>query len=267
LPALRGRLDRVLGQIWQGLLAPLEDSLRHAHQLVIVPHGPLHGLPLHAAFDGQQYVADRWVVSYAPSARVYTVCAERRDTLPDRPLFVGPHDERLPWVVREVADLARLFPHAEKLAGRRATVSALRRRAGSFDLLHLAAHGVFRADNPSFSTIKLADGWLSVADLAEVSRGASLVTLSACETGINALEAGDELVGLTRAVLGAGAASVLASLWTVHDEATSQLMAEFYRHLQGGQDKAASLQAAMATVRRELDHPFFWAPFTLAGAA
>src|SRR5581483_4924439 len=130
--------------------------------------------------------------------------------------------------MREVADLARLFPDSVKLAGRRATRAALQRRAGQFDLLHLAAHGVFRADNPAFSTIKLADGWLSVADLAEVSRGASLVTLSACETGRNALEAGDELVGLTRAVLGGGAASVLASLWTVHDQATSRLMGEFY---------------------------------------
>jgi hypothetical protein len=266
LGPLRRGVDRVLGELWQQLLAPLRADLNGAKQIVIVPHGPLHGLPLHAAFDGRRYLAERWPVSYAPSARVFTACAGRRSDSPRRPIFVALRDERLPWMTREVGELARLFPHGERLAGRRATVAGLRRRAGQFDLLHLAAHGTFRADNPSFSALRLADGWLSVADLAELSRGATLVTLSACETGLNSLAPGEELVGLTRAVLGAGAASLLASLWTVHDETTSRFMAEFYRGLQSGQGKTRSLQAAMWAVRRDLDHPYFWAPFALAGA-
>ena len=72
-------------------------------------------------------------------------------------------------------------------------------------MLHLATHGVFRADNPSFSSIKLADAWLTVRDLAEIARGAQLVTLSACETGVNGITAGDEVIGLTRGLLGPAA--------------------------------------------------------------
>jgi tetratricopeptide (TPR) repeat protein len=267
LATLRRGLDRVLEELWQQFLAPVQRELRGARQLIVVPHGPLHGLPLHAALGRQGYAAEQWTVSYAPSARVFSLCAERRTGPPRHPLFVGPRDERLPWVVREVTELARLFPHGQELAGRRATIAGLRRRAGQFDLLHLAAHGLFRADNPNFSALRLSDGWLSVADLAELSRGASLVTLSACESGLNSLAAGEELVGLTRAVLGAGAASLLASLWTVHDEATSRFMTDFYRRIESGQGKAASLQGAMWAVRRDLDHPYFWAPFALAGAA
>lgn len=266
LAATRQGFDRVLGELWRLALAPLAADLQRARQLIVVPHGPLHGLPLHAAFDGSHYLAEQLPVAYAPSARVFALCSERPRATPRRPLFVGPRDEQLPWVAREVAMLARLFPEGEKLAGRRATLAALRRRAGRFDLLHLAAHGVFRTDNPNFSALKLADGWLSVADLAELSRGASLVTLSACETGLSGVAAGEELLGLTRAVLGAGAASLVASLWSVHDRATSRFMTAFYEGLRGGESKAASLQRAMAAVRRELDHPFFWAPFSLAGA-
>jgi tetratricopeptide (TPR) repeat protein len=266
LTTLRRGLDRVLADVWRELLEPLRVDLRNASEVVLVPHGPLHGLPLHAALDGDTYLCDRTAVSYAPSARVFDQCTSRQTAPPVRPLFVAPRDESLPWVAREVQLLAGIFPDSQKLAGRQASLRGIRRRAGHFDLLHLAAHGTFRADNPSFSALRLTDGWLSVADLAELSRDTSLVTLSACETGRSGLAAGDDLVGLTRAVLGAGAASLLASLWSVHDESTSHFMAEFYRRLQAGEGKTVSLQGAMRVARRTYDHPYFWAPFTLAGA-
>ena len=266
LATLRRGLDRVLVDVWRKLLEPLRVDLRNATEVVLVPHGTLHGLPLHAALDGDTYLCDRAAVSYAPSARVFDQCASRQSAQPVRPLFVAPRDESLPWVAREVQLLANIFPDSQKLAGRQASLRGIRRRAGHFDLLHLAAHGAFRADNPSFSALRLTDGWLSMADLAELSRDTNLVTLSACETGRSGLAAGDDLVGLTRAVLGAGAASLLASLWSVHDESTSQFMAEFYRRLHAGDGKAASLQGAMRAARRTYDHPYFWAPFTLAGA-
>ncbi len=102
--------------------------------------------------------------------------------------------------------------------------------------------------------------------MAELSRDAALVTLSACETGVSAVAAGEELVGLTRAVLGGGASAVLASLWTVHDQATSALMREFYQGWLAGLTRSASLRRAMLLARQEHDHPHFWAPFVLSGA-
>jgi CHAT domain-containing protein len=99
---------------------------------------------------------------------------------------------------------------------------------------------------------------------------ASLVTLSACQTGISVVGGGDELVGFSRAFLYAGAASLLMSLWRVEDQATARLMDRFYRDLLDGQRKSAALrQAQVALLRGEegvrFRHPYFWAPFFLIG--
>ena len=130
--------------------------------------------------------------------------------------------------------VSAIWPSPQIALGAKATSKALRRHVGSFDVLHLATHGVFRADNPSFSSIKLADAWLTVKDLAELARGAQLVTLSACETGVSGITPGDEVIGLTRGLLSAGCSSAVASLWTVSDESTARLMERFYISLKTG---------------------------------
>jgi CHAT domain-containing protein len=161
--------------------------------------------------------------------------------------------------------ISAIWQSASVAVGPRATSRVLRRHIGSFDLLHLATHGVFRADNPSFSSIKLADAWLTVRDLAELARGAQLVTLSACETGVNGITAGDEVIGLTRGLLSAGCSAVVASLWTVSDESTAQLMERFYARLREGAAPAVALRTAMLAIREQYDHPYFWAPFLVTG--
>ena len=133
----RRNLDRVLRDLWQLLLAPIGNVLRDARHLVVVPHGPLHGLPLHAAFDGASYLADRCTLSYAPSGRTFIACAERKSGPVRRPLFVGPQEDLLPAAAGEARTLANMFPDGDSLIGRRATVAGLRRRAGRFDALHL----------------------------------------------------------------------------------------------------------------------------------
>jgi CHAT domain-containing protein len=132
-------------------------------------------------------------------------------------------------------------------------------------VLHLACHGVFRPDSPFFSSLRLADGWLTVRDAYSLKLRAGLVTLSACETGVNAVAPGDELIGLARGFLYAGTPSLLVSLWTVDDEATTQLMQHFYTALLAGKRPAAALREAQLTLRREMPHPFFWASFVPIG--
>jgi hypothetical protein len=100
---------------------------------------------------------------------------------------------------------------------------------------------------------------------------ADLVVLSACQTQLGELSAGDEVVGLNRAFL-YGAPTVIASLWSVDDEATGALMGQFYTHLLAGMGKAEALQAAQNTVRTdphhpEWAHPYYWAAFVLSGDA
>lgn len=264
--SLRRSMDRCLQQLYDAIVAPLSSVLPETGSLVIVPHGSLHGIPFHALYDGTGYLAERYTITYAPSAGVFEACRRSSRPFGRRLLAVGIDDPGLPWVVREIESVATTWEGARVLSGRRATSRALWRQAGSFDVLHLATHGVFRADNPAFSSVKLADAWLTVADLAEVARGAQLVTLSACETGVSGLSAGDEVVGLTRGLLAAGCTAVIASLWTVSDQSTAHLMERLYRGLGDGQRPAAALGAAMNEVRAEYDHPYFWAPFVVSGS-
>jgi len=132
-------------------------------------------------------------------------------------------------------------------------------------VLHLACHGQFRPDNPLFSSLQLADGWLTVRDTYNLELNCGLVTLSACETGVNAVAPGDELIGLAHGFFSSGAPSLLVSLWTVDDESTAALMTSFYTRLRAGDRPAAALRHAQCELLHDHPHPFFWSPFVLLG--
>ena len=131
--------------------------------------------------------------------------------------------------------------------------------------IHIAAHGIFRSDNPMFSSLKLGNTWLNLFDILNLQLGAELTTLSACETGMSAVWEGDELLGLARGFLYAGTPSLVVSLWTVNDRSTAQLMRRFYQGLQRGLSKSRALRDAMVEVKASFPHPYYWAPFVLMG--
>ncbi len=174
-------------------------------------------------------------------------------------------DERIPLADSEVTRLARTLPMSVKYAGRRATFSAFEANASKFDLIHLACHGQFRPDNPMFSSLHLADGWITVRDVCATRLNAELVTLSACETGVNQILPGEEILGLARGFLSAGAKSLVLSLWTVNDVATAGLMEDFYNNLQRGKSIPASLRVAQIDLIKRGEHPYFWSPFFVIG--
>ncbi len=192
-------------------------------------------------------------------------CLARPPSSFDHALLVGVADDETPHVREEVAALAPLFTAATVLLDEEATLSSLHALAPAADVLHLACHGEFRPDNPLFSSLRLGDGWLTVRDAYALDFGGGLVTLSACETGVSAIAPGDELIGLVRGFLSTGAPTLLLSLWTVDDEATAELMHDFYAHLHAGQRPAAALRAAQLRQLEKQPHPFFWSPFVLVG--
>ena len=161
--------------------------------------------------------------------------------------------------------MARHFPHAEVLTRWSATVQALREKAPGCGVVHLACHGMFRADNPMFSSLKLHDGWLTAADVLQLDLRGALVVLSACESARNEVLAGDELIGLARGFIGAGAATLVASLWLVQDETTAWLMEKYYDLLGDGVGRAAALRSAQLALKERYPHPYYWAPFVLIG--
>ena len=116
-----------------------------------------------------------------------------------------------------------------------------------------------------FSAIRLGDAYLNLYDLYQFRLDAELVTLSGCATGMNVVSPGDELLGLIRGLLFAGAHSLLLTLWDVHDQSTAAFMTKFYRRLAKGEAKARAIQGAMIELREEFPHPYHWAPFLLIG--
>jgi len=255
--------QRVLASLYGELVAPLEPYLGEASKIAIVPHGLLHRVPFHALFDGESYLIDRFEISYAPSAMVFSLCQKRAPKESNRALVLGVSDPLIPNVADEARAVASHLSSAETLA--RATTGAVREKAPGCDVLHLACHGMFRADNPMFSSLKLHDGWLTAADVLQLDLDGALVTLSACESARNNVLAGDELVGLTRGFLGAGAATLVASLWLVQDETTSWMMERWYARLRRGQDRASALRNAQLDLKERRTHPYYWAPFVLIG--
>ncbi len=146
-----------------------------------------------------------------------------------------------------------------------ATLEHLRSAAADCGLLHLAAHGLFRPEAPLLSSIHLADQWMAVQDVYDLDLKASLVTLSACETGLGHDEGGDEMVGLVRGFLHAGARSLLVSLWMVDDKSMTDLMIRFYTHWLAGKTKSQALRQAQLDIMGQYEHPYYWSPLVLVG--
>jgi tetratricopeptide (TPR) repeat protein len=265
LSSLYGELIESLEPLLKEIVDPTSDRNAASRKLVIVPHGLLHRVPFHALFDGGSYLLERFEVSYAPSAKVYSLCQKRSSRGFDKALVVGVADPSIPAVAEETQAVVRHLPAAELLRDQQATVEALRLKAPGCGLLHLACHGMFRVDNPMFSSLKVGDGWLAASDVIRLDLAGALVTLSACESGRNEVYAGDELMGLTRAFLGAGATTLVASLWLVQDETTAELMENWYAHLSEGVGRATALRSAQLALKDKYPHPYYWAPFVLIG--
>lgn len=261
---LRAVAEDVLQRLYLHLLAPL-PSLAEDSNLVVVPHGPLGNVPFAALHDGGGHLVDRLTVTMAPSRLVASQARDRARSRWDRRLVVGVVSPETPEVAAEVEDVAATVDAPTVLLDAEATVTSLREHLARHDVVHLAGHGVHRPDSPEFSAIRLGDRWLTATEVPELDLDGQLVVLSACSTGRQAAAgSGDELVGLPRAFLAAGASSVVVNLWQVDDAAARTLMANFHRHL-GARDPSAALRAAQLDTRAHHPHPFHWAPSVVFG--
>ncbi len=256
--------QRVLRGLHDALFAPLRHELHHEN-VVIVPHGMLHRLPFHAFFDGSRYVVDDFVLSYAPSVSAFALCEQRVRRPADRVAIFGVGDAQLSGVSAEIDALARRLPHARVFRNHRADTSRFHAVAPESDWIHVACHGIFRPDNPAYSALKLHDSWLTARDIAGLRLPDALVTLSACESGVSHVNRGDEILGLTRAFLSAGASSLIVSLWLVEDAVAAEMMPYLYNALVTYPDRAVALQQAQLAIRDAYPHPFYWSPFCLIG--
>jgi CHAT domain-containing protein len=263
---LQSRAQARLQALHQHVWAPVQPLLGGRRRVVLLPHRELHDLPFAALHDGQAWLVQTHELLRAPSAAVWLALQSRTTLRRDRALVLAAGGPGLPQVAAEAQAVAAALGGAVQLRlDEAATLAAMAAEAGHADLLHLACHGQFRADNPAFSHLELADGRLTLHEVAGLRLRASLVVLSACETGASRLAPGDELLGLVRAFLIAGAARVLATQWVVDDAATAALVGRFYRALAAGAAPAGALQQAQAEAAGAGQHPALWAAFALHG--
>ncbi len=261
---LLATIQHHLRELYRHLIEPIQSSIQ-GRSVIIVPHQLLHYIPFQALYDGTNYLIDSCDVSRAASASVLKFCKEKKIQKTEQDLVLAVPDEMTPHIAEEVEALRELLPKGLFFVGNEARVDKLRRYGPTAGKLHIAAHGIFRPDNPMFSSIKLGDSWFNLFDIFNLQLGAELTVLSACETGMSAVWEGDELLGLARGFLYAGTPALVVSLWTVNDRSTAQFMGRFYAGLQDGLSNSRALRQAVIEVKASFAHPYYWAPFILMG--
>jgi CHAT domain-containing protein/tetratricopeptide (TPR) repeat protein len=262
-----------LKKLYGWLIAPLKPYIKTS-SVCIIPHAILNYLPFAALTDGRSYFGDSHTLFYLPGASVLPFIHNKSKPVGNHLLAVAQNKADamsvLHYVDEEATSVADLYDTKAMTTGS-ASKSEFLKRAGDYTILHIAAHAGLNATNPLFSRILLGQskddiGALEVREVYDLDLAkTSLVVLSACETLLGSHSRGDDMVGLNRAFIYAGAPTVIASLWTVDDESTGYLMKSFYTHLKQGRGKAEALQAAQSDTRKKYPHPHDWASFVLTG--
>jgi tetratricopeptide (TPR) repeat protein len=209
--------------------------------LVVVPTGRLHAVPW-----GLMPSLRERATSVAPSASAWL--RARRAARPTKSRVVLVGGPRLATGDAEVRRLAAQYPDAVVLADGGAVAERVMAAMDGAWLVHVAAHGTFRADSPLFSAIELDDGPLTVYDLERLRRAPYRVLLSSCSSAIGAAVGADELLGLVSALISLGSAGVVASVVPVNDPATVPLMLALHDHLRAGSGLAEALALARYAV-------------------
>ncbi|WP_354634803.1 CHAT domain-containing protein [Planktothricoides raciborskii] len=269
---------RISQQIYNWLIQPAAADLatNDIKTLVFVLDGFLRNLPMAALYDGQQYLIEKYTIAVAPGLQLLSPRSLRQTKL--QVLSGGLSKPRqnfaaLPGVELEIEQIAANVD-GEIILNQNFTKVNLKSRINRshFPIVHLATHGQF-SSNPEQTFLLTWDGKINVQELDELLRPTSdrqdsqieLLVLSACQTALGDNRAA---LGLAGVAVRSGARSTLATLWSVSDESTVELMSEFYRAIATSKvSKAEALRQAQIAVLKnsQFQHPFFWAPFVLIG--
>ncbi|RDD80221.1 CHAT domain-containing protein [Dyella tabacisoli] len=262
-------------QLGELLIKPL--NLPAGVRLTIVPHGPLHYLPFQALRVDGHYLIETHPIAFTPSISIALQLIQHGTVAHGTLAAFGNPDVApqyaLPGSEAEVKALAAVYPGSELYLHGDATKRRFEQIAGSTSLIHVAAHAQADTLDPLYSRILLASEngqvhFLEAREVLELDLSkVSLVTLSACESGLGRVADGDEVLGFTRSFLSAGSSGLIVSLWPVSDDATTLLMSTLYGELARGTDVQLAMQRAQIAVLKApgMDHPFFWAPFDVIG--
>jgi CHAT domain-containing protein len=264
------------GKLYDILIRPVEDQIQalSPKQLSIIATGKLRYIPFETLWDtkNRQFLIEKYPVNYLTRISTRSI---PNSTLQGGVLALGNPVPRapqnLPGTEEEVRNIAQLFPASSAYIGNSATLDQFKTQAPRFPFLHLATHGCFQQGGcqklgMGENTLLFADSQFNIREAALLGlQNTRLLTLSACQTAMQANSNGEEISGVAYVFERAGAQAVMASLWSVDDAATKDLMVEFYQNINKGMSKGEALrQAKLSQVQR---HPFYWSPFILIGDA
>lgn len=282
-------LDGITEWLWQNIMEPIVGAIQKENSVppaTLIPSGLLGLLPLHAAWrpdssapSGRRYALDDVNWSYAPNARALAAARERAAVLSADKLLlvVDPQPVKaadLPNALEEADKIIQLWPEAARtsLPQRAATYEEVTRKLPLHDVLHYAGHAFAGWDMPQEGGLLLADDRvLTVRELHTMHLTMRLAVLSACETGVPGARIPDEVIGLPTGLVEAGVIGVVASLWSVPDATTAQLMGDFYAlwrspELELLARPGEALRCAQLALRDGGHaHPYFWAAFAYSG--
>ena len=265
--------------------------------LVVLPTGRLGIIPFEALltsgpkstdYSTLPYLLNRFTVRYEFSAGLIQQKAKGQTTQVAPSIFLcapvvfSPKDHLsdLPGTEREVNDIALLFAsknfRSERFIKKQADEKVIKSDAlNQYSLIHFATHGIVDEKNPELSRVFLQsdseaeDGNLFAGEIYNLKLKANLVTLSACQTGLGKISKGEGVIGLSRALVYAGAKNIIVSFWSVADESTAELMKDFYGQLLEHQttDFGGDLRKAKLSLiqKKQYSAPYYWAPFILIG--
>ena len=278
--------NSALSLLYETLVSPIQDLLLGS-EVIFVPEGPLCLFPFSAFMDSDsKYLCESFRVRVIPSLASLKLIADSPadyhiksgallvgDPWIQEVTFEGRKFDQLPFAREEVQMIGQIL-HTTPLIGEHATKNEVLERLSSVALVHIAAHGrmatgeIALAPNPSpLSRTPVYKYFvLTMRDVLNVQMRARLVVLSCCHSGRGEIKA-EGVVGIARAFLGAGARSILVSLWAIDDKATMEFMKIFYQHLVKGESASAALNQAMKSMREtdEFSAVDYWAPFVLIG--
>jgi CHAT domain-containing protein/tetratricopeptide (TPR) repeat protein len=283
-------LHTVAHKLYKLLIPTLPKNI---NSLVIFPTGRLGVIPFEALISkavkeitsSPAYLIKQYAVRYEFSASLalQKTSADKKaiqSILLFAPITFSEVDnlDPLPGTQEEVNNIGTLFNQASAKATIVVNKEASEERIKSgelekFDMLHFATHGIVDESDPELSKIFLKaghseDGYLYSGEIYNLKLNAQLVTLSACQTGLGKIAKGEGVIGLSRALIYAGAKNIMVSFWSVADESTALLMKDFYAHtLQTKSSFAKSLQQVKINMlnSKSYNSPYYWAPFVLIG--
>lgn len=271
------RLKKISKKLYGLLIKPVENELSGITRIAIIPNGIFNFVPFQALMSDsgdEEFLINKYAFFQVDTLSIFQKPAPDSDFSNISLYGFGNADETLPSAEREVEAISKLFSKSEIFTGSQASESRAKELSENGGIYHFATHGFLNYKDISDSYILLAaapggddDGKFTIEEVWGYWWGDSaLVALSACNTALGELETRGKAVNPASAFLNAGAPSVLATLWSVDDDATSTLMKDFYENLKT-MNKADALKNAQLALLKDPQtvHPFYWAPFNIIG--